>query len=264
MSAGSITRLSCLCLSLVATAGQARAFEVTNAVWERFTLDQGQTAGISLRGYRLPQFAPTLKPIVGLNYENAQTASAVRGAWLEAGRVGSFAMGPLVAVERHLALSSRASAAAFETERAARYGGFLAYTSQGQEYGRLSLTTGMSGGLDMKATRTFKLNDNLSLDIGPTIALGSFERFGYAQPVSSSFAGASIAGMTAPVSPDRAQLGAFGLATAIETRLGERTVARMFADYARIEAQRGQPGAASLQGRDRVDFGFSLTTQIGR
>jgi hypothetical protein len=38
----------------------------------------------------------------------------------------------------------------------------------------------------------------------------------------------------------------------------------MFADYARIEAQRGQPGAANLQGRDRVDFGFSLTTQIGR
>lgn len=264
MSANTITRLSCLCLSLVATVGQARAFEVTSSVWERFTLDQGQTAGISLRGYRLPQFAPTLKPIVGLNYENAQTASAVRGAWLEAGRVGSFAMGPLVAVERHLALSSRASAAAFETERAARYGGFLAYTSQGQEYGRLSLTTGMTGGFDMKATRTFKLNDNLSLDIGPTIALGSYERFGYVQPVTSSFAGPSFVGMNTPVSPDRAQLGAFGLATAIETRLGERTVARMFADYARIEAQRGQPGAASLQGRDRVDFGFSLTTQIGR
>jgi hypothetical protein len=250
-------------LAMVATGAQAFETEglpVGENVWQRFTLDQGQTAGISLRGYRLPQFAPTLRPMVGLNYENAQTASAVRGAWLEAARVGSFAMGPVVSVDRHLALTNRVPMPGFDNAQATRYGGFLAYAPAGQEMGRLSLTTGRLGGLDIKATRSFKLNDTVTLDIGPTISLGSFERFGYAS------AAASIAAMGGgqQYNADRAQLGAFGLATAIETRLGERTVARMFADYARIEAQRGQPAGTALQGRDRVDFGFSLTTEIGQ
>ncbi len=68
----------------------------------------------------------------------------------------------------------------------------------------------------------------------------------------------------APLNVDRAQLGAFGLATAIETRVNDRTVARMFAEYARIDAQRSTPGVNQLQNRDRVDFGFSLTTRIGK
>lgn len=247
-------------LSLCATMGAADAFEVTNAVWERYTIDQGKTAGLSLRGYRMPQFAPTLTPIVGLNYENAQTASAVRGAWLEAARIGSFAMGPIVTVDRHLALSNRATAVNFNQERATRIGGFLAFNADGLEVGRLALTTGRTGGLDVRATRSFKLNDNVTLDIGPTISLGSFERFGYDQAARTAVNGLTVGSFNA----DRAQLGAFGLATAIETRVSERTVARMFADYARVDAQRGAPGAAALQNRDRVDFGFSLTTQIGR
>jgi hypothetical protein len=243
-------------------SGAARALEVTSSVWERFTLDQGQNAGISLRGYRMPQFAPTLRPIVGLNYENAQTASAVRGAWLEAARIGSFSMGPVIALDRALALSSRSGSETLEQDRALRYGGFLAYASQGQEVGRLSFATGRLGGLDIKATRSFKLTDNVSLEVGPTISLGSFERFGYAQVASSLGAGASAMN-AASYSPDRAQLGAFGLATAVETRINDRTVARMFADYARVEAQRGLQGAQPLANRDRVDFGFSLTTAIG-
>ncbi len=246
--------------TLLLAAGSASAFEVTNAVWDRFTLDQGKTAGLSLRGYRMPQFAPNLTAMVGINYENAQTASAVRGAWLEAGRIGPFSAGPLVSVDRVLALSSRGAASAFDQERAARFGGFLAYASGGQEFGRISLTTGRAGGVDIKATRSFKLNDNVSLDVGPTISLGSFERFGYdpAQRAASSLGGAPGA-----FNPDRAQLGAFGLATAIEGRITDRTVARMFADYARVEAQRNPLGAQGLQNRDRVDFGFSLTTRIG-
>lgn len=247
-------------LSLCASAGAARAFEVTNAVWDRYTLDQGKTAGLSLRGYRMPQFAPTLTPIVGVNYENAQMASAVRGAWMEAARIGSFAMGPIITVERHLALSNRATAVNFEQERATRFGGFLAFTAEGQEVGRLALTTGRTGGFDLRATRSFKLNDNVTLDIGPMISLGSFERFGYDQASRSISAGFAPGTSNA----DRAQLGAFGLATAIETRISDRTVARMFADYARVEAQRSQPGIGALQNRDRVDLGFSLTTQIGR
>jgi hypothetical protein len=260
MSARFSRLLGASALSLCAATGAAQAFEVTNSVWERFTLDSGKTAGLSLRGYRMPQFAPTLTPIVGVNYENAQTASAVRGAWMEAARVGSFAMGPVVTVDRHLALSNRATAISLDTERSARFGGFLAYSAEGQEIGRLALTTGPMGGLDVRATRSFKLNDNVTLDIGPTISLGSFERFGYEQAARGISAGIAAGSYNA----DRAQLGAFGLATAIETRISDRTVARMFADYARIDAQRGQPGAAALQNRDRVDFGFSLTTQIGR
>lgn len=260
MSARFSRLLGASALSLFATMGAAQAFEVTSAVWERFTLDQGRTAGLSLRGYRVPQFAPTLQPIVGINYENAQTASAVRGAWMEAARIGSFSMGPLIAVDRHLALSNRATSVNFSSENAARFGGFLAFSSEGQEVGRLALTTGRTGGLDLRATRSFKLNDNVTLDVGPTISLGSFERFGYEQAARSISAGIGSGTYNA----DRAQLGAFGLATAIETRVSERTVARMFADYARIEAQRGQPGAPGLPNRDRVDFGFSLTTQIGR
>jgi hypothetical protein len=245
-------------LSFLAAAGATHAFEVTEAVWERFTLDQGKTAGLSLRGYRMPQFAPQFAPMVGLNYENAQLASAVRGAWMEAARVGTFSIGPVVAVDRHLSLTRRSVAAG--SDDATRFGGFLAYTAQGEEIGRVSLTTGRVGGLDIRATRSFKLNDNLSLDIGPTISLGTFERFGYAQAASALNA---LSGAQGPYSPDRAQLGAFGLATAIERRIGDRTVARMFADYARIEAQRSAPGASGLQNRDRVDFGFSLTTTLG-
>jgi hypothetical protein len=260
MSARFSRLLGASVLSLCAATGAAQAFEVTNAVWERYTIDQGKTAGLSLRGYRMPQFAPTLTPIVGLNYENAQTASAVRGAWMEAARVGSFSMGPIVTVDRHLALSNRATAVNFDQERATRVGGFLAFTSQGQEFGRLALTTGRTGGLDVRATRSFKLNDNVTLDIGPTISLGSFERFGYDQATRNITQGAG----TGTFNADRAQLGAFGLATAIETRISDRTVARMFADYARIDAQRGQTGGGVLPNRDRVDFGFSLTTQIGR
>jgi hypothetical protein len=260
MSARFSRLLGASALSLCAAAGAAQAFEVTNSVWERYTLDTGKTAGLSLRGYRMPQFAPTLAPIVGVNYENAQMASAVRGAWMEAARIGSFAIGPVVTVDRTLALSNRATSVNFSTENAARFGGFLAFTSEGQEVGRLALTTGRTGGLDVRATRSFKLNDNVTLDIGPMISLGSFERFGYEQ-VSRSVAAGVGAGFS---NPDRAQLGAFGLATAIETRISDRTVARMFADYARIDAQRGPTGSPVLQNRDRVDFGFSLTTQIGR
>ncbi len=255
-----LAMLSASTLLLGAAAGSVCAFEVTNAVWDRFTLDQGQTAGLSLRGYRMPQFAPNLTAMVGINYENAQTASAVRGAWLEAGRVGSFTAGPLIAVDRALALSSRSAASAFDQERAARFGGFLAYTSGGQEVGRLSLTTGRTGGVDIKASRSFKLNDNVSLDIGPTVSLGSFERFGYDQPQRLP---STLGGASGTFNADKAQLGAFGLATAIEGRISDRTVARMFADYARVEAQRNPLGAQGLQNRDRVDFGFSLTTRIG-
>lgn len=260
MSARFSRLLGASALSLCAAVGAAQAFEVTNSVWERFTLDQGRTAGLSLRGYRMPQFAPNLTPMVGVNYENAQAASAVRGAWMEAARAGAFTMGPVIAVDRHIALSNRAAGMSFDSERATRYGGFLAFTSEGQEVGRLALTTGRTGGFDLRATRSFKLNDNVTLDIGPMISLGSFERFGYDQAARSVSAGLGGGGYNA----DRAQLGAFGLATAIETRISERTVARMFADYARVEAQRNQPGLGALQNRDRVDFGFSLTTQIGR
>jgi hypothetical protein len=260
MSARFSRLLGASALSLCAAVAPAQAFEVTDAVWERYTLDQGRTAGLSLRGYRMPQFAPTLTPMVGINYENAQTASAVRGAWMEAARVGSFSMGPIVTVERHLALSNRASALNGDNEKATRFGGFLAFSAEGQEVGRVALTTGRTGGLDVRATRSFKLNDNVTLDIGPTISLGSFERFGYEQAARNVGAGLNASSYSA----DRAQLGAFGLATAIETRISERTVARMFADYARVEAQRSQPGLGAVQNRDRVDFGFSLTTQIGR
>jgi hypothetical protein len=262
MSAKLLLLLGVSTLPLLAATSSARAFEVTSSVWERFTLDQGRTAGLSLRGYRMPQFAPSLTPLVGLNYENAQAASAVRGAWMEAARMGSFSMGPVLAVDRSLALSTRGAAPGLDAQNAARYGGFLAYTAQGQEIGRLSLTTGRLGGLDIKASRSFKLTDNLSLDIGPTISLGSFERFGYAQ--ASAAARSQGLSPASSYSADRAQLGAFGLATAIESRISERTVARMFADYARIEAQRSLGAGAGLQGRDRVDFGFSLTTTIGQ
>jgi hypothetical protein len=236
----------------VLASGPTVAFEATNAVWERFTLDQGQRAGVTLRFVRPPQFAPNLTAMVGLNYENAQTASAVRGAWMEAGRIGGFSAGPMVARERVLALSNRRQAPGVEPDL--RMGAFLAYSEAGEEVGRLSLTTGRFGGVDLRMTRSFKLNDTVSLDVGPVLSLGSFERFGYDQIARR----VSAQG----VNVDRAQLGAFGLAGAIEQRLGDRTVARMFAEYARIEAQRGAtPGLGS---RDRFDLGVSITTQIGQ
>jgi hypothetical protein len=278
-------RLAALMMLPMLAAGPAAAFETRSAgqgaqelglqpagtqnaaeggsIWQRFTLDGGQSAGISLRGYRLPQFAPTLTPIVGLNYENAQTASAVRGAWLEAARIGSFAIGPVVSVERHLSLTNRSEGQREEAERLTRFGGFLAYTDAGQEVARLALSTGRTGGLDVRATRSFKLSDNVSFDVGPVISLGSFERFGYGAPAAA--AGLMAASpVVAPINVDRAQLGAFGLATAIESRVNDRTVARMFAEYARVDAQRPGAGAPQLPNRDRVDFGFSLTTTIGR
>jgi hypothetical protein len=243
-------------LALWTVAAPAAALDVHSAVWQRFTLDSGTSAGLSFRGHSTPQLAPGLAPMIGLNYENAHLAGMVRNAWMEAGRVGAFAAGPVLAAERHIALSGR-SQSTRDQDAALRFGGFLSYAESGQEFGRLTLTTGRTGGLDIKATRSFKLNDTVTLDIGPTISLGSFERFGYAQAARNTD-NATLAGST--VNPDRAQLGAFGLATAIETRLGDRTVARMFADYARIEAQRGTPG---LNARNRVDVGVSLTTRIG-
>ncbi len=251
-------RFGLAAMTLACASSSALAFEATTAVWDRFTLDVGQTSGISLRGYRLPQFAPNLTPMVGLNYENAQTASAVRGAWIEAARYGAFSAGPVVSVDRALSLATRTSPSAADQSDAIRYGGFLAYTDGRQEIGRLSLATGRSGGIDIRASRSFKLNDNVTLDIGPTFSLGSFERFGYDQIART------IGNPATRFSPDRAQLGAFGLATAVETRINDRTVARMFADYARVEAQRGQTGIGQLQARDRVDLGFSLTTRIGQ
>jgi hypothetical protein len=263
-----VKRLAALAVPLLLAAAPAFAFEAQqapagNEVWQRFTLDRGQSGGVWLRGYRLPQFAPTLTPIVGLNYENAQTASAVRGAWLETARLGSVAFGPVVSVERHLSLTSRSATQLDEAERLTRFGAFLAYTDAGQEVGRVSFSTGRSGGFDLRASRSFKLNDNLSLDVGPVISLGSFERFGYTGPASAAQFASSAPTMS-PLNVDRAQLGAFGLATAIETRVNDRTVARMFAEYARVDAQRPAAGTLQLQNRDRVDFGFSLTTRIGQ
>jgi hypothetical protein len=262
-----LTRFAALAALPLVAAAPAHAFEAQQVpaggdVWQRFTLDRGQTGGVWLRGYRLPQFAPTLTPMVGLNYENAQTASAVRGAWLETARVGSFAIGPVVSVERHLSLTSRSDFARDDAERLTRFGAFLAYTDAGQEVGRVSFSSGRTGGIDLRASRSFKLNDNLSLDIGPVISLGSFERFGYTGPASAASFASSVPN-AGPINVDRAQLGAFGLATAIESRVSDRTVARMFAEYARVDAQRPAAGAPQLQNRDRLDFGFSLTTRIG-
>ncbi len=203
-------------------------------------------AGVSLRG---PSLAPQLQPMVGLNYENAQVASALRGAWAEGGRVGPVALGALVSADRTLALSNRRTPA--DAEPSMRYGAFLAYNAMGQEISRFAITTGRFGGVDLRATSSFKLNDNVSLEVGPLVSLGSFERFGYRA------AQASLSAM----SPDQAQLRAFGLAAAIESRIGDRTVARLFADYARVQ---GANGAVPLQNRDRVDVGFSLTTRIGQ
>jgi hypothetical protein len=160
-------------LALWTGTAPASALDVQSSVWQRFTLDSGASAGLSFRSYSAPQLAPGLTPMVGLNYENAHLAGSVRGAWLEAGRVGAFAAGPVMAVERHIALSGRAQTAR-DQDAALRFGGFLSYAESGQEFGRLTLTTGRTGGLDIKATRSFKLNDTVSLDIGPTISLGSF------------------------------------------------------------------------------------------
>jgi hypothetical protein len=255
---------ACL-LALLFAAGDLRAFTAQDQgangsgaaadFWQRFGVDPGRESGVSLSAFSAPQLAPTLTPIIGLNYENAQVASQVRGAWLEALRVGPVAIGSVVSVDRQLALSRVGDEA-----RATRFGGFLAYHEAGREVGRLSIQTGQAGGFDVRATRSFKLTDRVSLDIGPTVSLGSFERFGY-RPQFSSMAGLTSSGQ--PFNTDRAQLGAFGLTTSIETRISDRTVARMFADYARIDAQRGQPAIPGLQNRDRVDFGFSLSTRIG-
>lgn len=236
-------------------AGNARALEVVSQpnVWDRFSLDQGRMAAVNLSGVRPLQFAPNLQPIVGLNWENAQVASAVRGAWTEAARLGPVALGAVVNIDRQLTLATSTGPTS-DPAAAIRYGGFLAYTAQGAEVGRLSVTTGRLGGVDLRASRSFKLNDNVSLEIGPTISLGSFERFGYRQAGSTA--------LTSPtVSPDRAQLSAFGLGAALETRVSDRTVARMFADYARIQ---GVPTGQQQPPRDRVDFGFSLTTRISQ
>ncbi len=273
--AASLAAIAALPL-LAATAGSA--FEVQGqqggaasaeaaSFWQRFTLDSGQAGGVALRGHRMPQLAPTLTPMVGLNYENAQAVGAVRGAWLEAARLGPVAFGPVLAVDRHLSLSGRDFGDRDDPDRLARFGGFMAFTDAGAEVGRLALTTGRAGGLDVRASKSFKLNDTVTLDIGPVISLGSFERFGYASPAMASAVPAAALAATAsraPLNVDRAQLGAFGLATAIETRVNDRTVARMFAEYARIDAQRSTPGVNQLQNRDRVDFGFSLTTRIGK
>ncbi len=82
--AASLAAIAALPL-LAATAGSA--FEVQGqqggaasaeaaSFWQRFTLDSGQAGGVALRGHRMPQLAPTLTPMVGLNYENARRPSA--------------------------------------------------------------------------------------------------------------------------------------------------------------------------------------------
>lgn len=255
MPARSLAKAMLVSLPLVA-AGSAQAFEVTSQgnVWDRFSLGGGKSANVDTRSFRAPQFAPNLQPIIGLNWENAQVASQVRGAWAEGARLGPLALGGVINVDRHLALTARPGATNQDLDGALRYGGFLAYNESGVEVGRLAITTGRLGGIDLRASRSFKLNDNVSLEIGPTISLGSYERFGFRQ--------AQGAVMAAPaVNADRAQLSAFGLAAALETRVSDRTVARMFADYARVQ---GLPAGQAQGNRDRVDFGFSLTTRIGQ
>ena len=281
-SRGLGVRAAFVLLAVMASGFRAEAFDVNTVLHERFTLDQGTRAGISLRGLRAPQFAPDLRPMVGLNYENAQIATDVRGVWLEAGRSGPLAFGPVFSIDRHLSQAAplplnntaldragpdrggldRGGLDRGGLDRRTRIGGFLAYAPQGIEVGRLSVSTGRMGGFDLKATGSFKLNDRVTLDIGPVVSLGSFERFGYDQAARAVLAGGSSSPVA--INSDRAQLGAFGLTTAIETRVSERTVARMFADYARVEAQRGQPGAGPLPNRDRLDFGLSLTHRFGR
>jgi hypothetical protein len=246
-------------LALVCQAGAAQALEevalsASPSVWERFSLSNaslapGQRAGMQVRGLVAPRMAPTLAPLVGLGFENAHIASEWRGSWVEAARLGPLSIGAVASNDRLLALTV-SGARRDARDEVPRFGGFMAFADGAAEIGRIELTTGRFGGFDLKATRSFKLNDRVSLDVGPTISLGSFERFGYAS------AQRAVTGL----SPDRAQLGAFGLTTAIEARLGERTVARMFADYARIEAQRS--AGAAVPNRDRVDFGFSLSTTL--
>ncbi len=251
------------CFCALWHAGAVQAIELVTlpdqpSVWDRFTLKPsgiapGERAGVQVRGLVAPRMAPLLTPMVGLGYENAHIASEWRGSWVEAARLGPLSIGAVASNDRLLALTASGSPReplGREDRDSMRFGGFMAFADGAAELGRLAFTTGRLGGFDLKATRSFKLNDRVTLDIGPIISLGSFERFGYVSARSAA----------AVVSPDRAQLGAFGLTTAIEARLGERTVARMFAEYARIEAQRS--GGAAVPNRDRVDFGLSLSTTI--
>jgi hypothetical protein len=131
-----------------------------------------------------------------------------------------------------------------------RGGAFLNYLEDGQEWGRLAVTTGIGGtgaaqGFDIRAMRRFGLGDGISLNFGPTLSFGEYERFGLAAQTGNP-----------------AKLTSAGAAFQLERALSPNLKASLSANYSVVQPIQG--GAASLGSgqRNRLDFGLTLSTRL--
>jgi hypothetical protein len=160
----------------------------------------------------------------------------------------AFGLGP--SVGSNLFEPAARSSRITDSYRTGRGGAFLNYLEDGQEWGRLAITTGIGGtgaaqGFDIRAMRRFGLGDGVSLNFGPTLSFGEYERFGLA-----------------PQTANTARLTAAGAALQLERQISPNLKAALSANYTVLQPiQSGMALPASGQ-RNRLDFGLTLSTRL--
>ncbi|MGL4729052.1 MAG: hypothetical protein ACRCWO_09870 [Bosea sp. (in: a-proteobacteria)] len=131
-----------------------------------------------------------------------------------------------------------------------RGGAFLNYLEDGEEWGRLAVTTGIGGtgaaqGFDIRAMRRFGLADGISLNFGPTLSFGEYQRFGLAAQTGN-----------APV------ITSAGAAFQLERALSPNLKASLSANYSLVQPIQGSAAPLAPSQRNRLDFGLTLSTRL--
>jgi hypothetical protein len=241
-----------MCALVACQSAQAQAFEVKPAQQANsgFFLDAGGQLRLATRDGR--NSAPNFRtlPYAGIGYGDVFALDTQEGGWLQLGRAGSFGFGPAVTFDRHLTTPLKSQSRVTDIFGAARTGAFMRYVDGQDEWGRLTVTSGILGsgssqGFDIKATKRFGVADGLSLNFGPTLSFGDGERFGAVTPLS--------------VNPNR--LAATGAALQIEKELGRNLTATIAANYALVHTPPNS-GAPLPGGRNRFDIGLTLSTRL--
>lgn len=245
------------CATLFVSGGAlAQGFQVKPAseADAGFTLDAGGQLRLATQARRnsTPNFR-TL-PYAGIGYGDVFSLDSQDGGWLQLGRAGGFGFGPALTLDRHLTTPARPTSQVTNIFGTARTGAFMRYVDGDDEWGRLTVTSGILGsgssqGFDIRATKRFGLADGMSLNFGPTLSFGDPERFGALPQLNNS-----------------SRLAATGTGLQFEKELGRNVTATVSANYAMVHGSLNTGPATLINGtnssRNRFDIGLTLSTRL--
>jgi hypothetical protein len=237
-----------LLVPALAGAAPALAFEVKPAGQAESGFFFDQSGGLNLSSPRSLPVTDRFRILPYASIGSETFALRPLDGRLDAFNGNAFGLGPTIANTpfEPVARSNRVT----DSFTTGRGGAFLNYLQDGQEWGRLAITTGIGGtgaakGFDIRAMKRFGLSDGVSLNFGPTLSFGEHERFGIA-----------------PQAAGAARLTAAGATLQLDREINTNLKASLSANYSMLQPIQGSAAPLAPGQRNRLDFGLTLSTRL--